>query len=109
MLEEIKKIRNYCKENNINLKIFITPDYYKMYEVYNKNDLKLFNEKLLEITDFYDFSGINHITINEKNYLNFDHFSAYIGDLIVKRIYFQKNFQDFGIYYPKKSRISNIQ
>lgn len=109
MLLELKKIKKYCDKNNINLQIFITPDYYEMYKMYNKKDLQQFKDDLSEIVGFYDFSGINNISTNEGYYVNFDHFNAYVGDMIIKKIYTKNTpisdeISQFGKYHKQKNK-----
>lgn len=106
VLFEMKKIRDYCISNNIDLKVLISPDYIKASESYDKQEFAKFKKELAKIMPFYDFSGENDITTNDEYYMNFDHFSEDVGNLIIDRIYHQdKNtppkIKNFGVYIKK--------
>ena len=70
-------------------------------EALDKNYL-VFLEGLANITDFYNFSGFNNITLDNNNYLDWSHYTAEIGDMIINVIcngvkYPELNSQGFGV------------
>ena len=42
-----------------------------------------FMKRLSEITDYYNFSGLNEITRDQNNYFDPSHFGAEIGDIVL--------------------------
>jgi len=109
IITEMKAIVEYCKNEGIDLRVFLSPDYVKASESYDLAEYEKFKKQLAEIVPYYDFSGKNEITLDEQNYMNFDHFSARTGDLIIDRIYFQdKNkppkIKNFGNYIELKKQ-----
>jgi hypothetical protein len=42
-----------------------------------------FLEGLADITDYYNFSGLNDVTTDTDNYLDSSHYNAYIGDMMI--------------------------
>ena len=39
---------------------------------------------MVRITPFYNFSGLNDITLNYENYLDRAHYKAEVGDMIIR-------------------------
>lgn len=105
-LRLIKEFSNICKENNIKLTIIILPEYYKSYE---KNGLAGYNDykqKLSIIAPYYDFSGVNEMTINDFNFYDYAHFDYNVGCAILDRIFNEDKLsapeiKGFGDYVTK--------
>ncbi len=95
-LRDMREIKKLCDENNIELIVFTNPMYYithvRSLEIGYLNFLK----GLADITDFYNFSGLNEITMNNNNYIDTSHYRAEIGDLIIDVIWNGKKFD--GLY-----------
>lgn len=99
----LKEIIAFCKENDIELTLFIVPEYKKHYLSQNVDKYNYYKKELAKIQDYYDFSGLNEITKNEKNFFDDKHFNFKTGTLIVDRLYNQskdtnpriKNFGDY--------------
>lgn len=107
-LLSIKEIADICKKNNIKLVVFTNPMCEMTYTASLKVGYKTFLKKLSEITDFYNFSGINEITVNPQNYYDSSHYSAYIGDMIIDTVVNKKTDkkllkQGFGMYVTKEN------
>ena len=80
-LEEIKKV---CDKNKIKLIVFTNPLYKTTFlEAINYGYLD-FLKKMVRITPFYNFSGLNDITLNYENYLDRAHYKAEVGDMIIR-------------------------
>lgn len=86
-IQEIADIKSLCEENNIQLVIFTNPMYDCTYRksVEDADYLK-FIEMLSTVTDFYNFSGLNDVTIDQNNYIDTSHYNAFIGDQIIEAI-----------------------
>lgn len=83
-LKDIAAIRDICKENDIELIIFTNPMYEVTYKASVENDYKLFLQKLAQISDYYNFSGINTISVNKDNYIDTSHFKPEVGDIMIR-------------------------
>lgn len=81
MLKEIKRILIKKKSN---YKIIISP-LYDQKEI-NKKDLDKLNH-IFDKSKVYNFSGINEITQNYKNYYESSHYRPNVGDSILNYIY----------------------
>ncbi|MBQ7577704.1 MAG: hypothetical protein IJT21_05510 [Synergistaceae bacterium] len=102
-LNDLREIVNLCRENNIELVIFTNPMHNVTYRA-SVNDKNYFEflEGLAQITDFYNFSSLNNITLNNDNYLETSHYKAEVGDIIINVIcngaqYPELQAQGFGV------------
>jgi len=96
---QIDSIVRFSKRNNINLRIFINPTHYITYLNLNHQQYFKALRKLSKITDFYDFSGLNSVTLNNCYYYETSHFRLNVGDMMISRIFNQPNPKtpdDFG-------------
>lgn len=85
-ISEIKQLKELCLKNNITLKIFTYPVFYKSYLAYNQNKIEIFKSKLAEITDFYDFYQLNDNAFNPMKWQDSMHFSYSMGTNIIQNI-----------------------
>ena len=79
-LEEIRQLKELCDANGIELVIFTNPMHVLTYEKAVENGYRDFLSGLAQVTDFYNFSGINDITTNNDNYLETSHYMPQVGD-----------------------------
>jgi len=84
VIAELKEIIELCDKYKINLKFFINPMHVNLYLRQNTNEFFTFLKALTKITDFYDFSGVNSVTVNNFNYYETVHFRYKIGDEMLK-------------------------
>jgi len=98
VINKISEIINICNEENIELKFFINPIHITTYRKLDLHTHLNFLSKLSQITEFYDFSGINKITTNNFNYYETSHYRPFIGEKIIDIIFDEKNieFPNFG-------------
>lgn len=83
-LEDMASIVEICKENDIELIVFTNPMYEVTYEASAAADYEIFLHELAEITDFYNFSGLNSITLDKENYIDTSHYKPEIGDMMIQ-------------------------
>lgn len=108
-LDLLAEIVSLCKLNNVELKIFTTPIYHRVYDVIVSNGyLNTYNYWKQELSKYemiYDFNYKNIITKNYENYVDASHFKADVGKLIFERMYQQKDveFSEFGIILNSKT------
>ena len=107
-LDAIEEIVNICEDYDITLTIFTNPTYYELFVEGLSQQYITFLKELSAITPFYNFSGFNNITTDEKNYLDISHYNAEIGDLIIKSICYNQTdavllSQGFGVYTTEEN------
>lgn len=81
-IAEIKEIIILCKQNNIKLTLFINPTHATTYKDLDKKDYFRFFKLLAELNSFYDFSGVNQITLDNFNYYETSHYRPIVGEMI---------------------------
>jgi hypothetical protein len=108
-LSEIARISELCKKNNVKLIVFTNPIHISIYQKSVENGYLDFLYKLAEITGYYNFSGINDITIDKHNYYDSSHYSHTVGNMITNTIFNNINIenlssQGFGYYVTMDNR-----
>lgn len=83
----VQRIANLCEEYDINLIVFTNPMYHKTYEESKYYGYAQFLEWLAEPVDYYNFSGINDVTMERNNYYESSHYTEEVGDMIIDRIF----------------------
>ena len=106
VFEEIPEIIDLCEENDINLTIFTNPLYAKTYTQGIENGYLEFLKGLSEITDFYNFSGYNTLTMDTANFYENSHYTRRIGDKMIDVMFYGQTYeglidQGFGVYVEK--------
>lgn len=105
-IQDIDTIKKICDENKIKIIIAINPIHKTTYLANNRELHYDFLKKLSNITDFYDFGGINKVTTNNYFYYEASHYRPIIGKAISKYIQFNQKIDsipDFGVYITKKN------
>lgn len=95
----MKEIVDFCKAKNVNLLVIASPTYKVELDAYKKDDLSNFMVDLAQITDYWNFSGINSINVNVTNFYNNNHFRLNIAEKMLARIFEDKSIKipsDFG-------------
>ncbi len=83
VIQSIAEFTDLCEENGIELVVFTNPMHYtKYYDSWST--YKDFLEKLASVTNFYNFSGLNDITLNHNCYVDTSHYNAETGDLMLE-------------------------
>ncbi len=109
VFDEIREIKELCDEHGIKLTFFTNPIYGYTYMKGIDNGYLVFLEKLADITDYYNFSGFNAITLDEGNYYENSHYDSTVGDRIVDVMFYGKNDEEllkegFGFYVTKDNK-----
>ncbi len=112
-LQFLSEIVQICKKNNIELIVFIVPEYYKIYQQINVNEFSNFKKKIAQITDFYDFTINNPIQKNPEYFYDPYHINNYTSRLIAEKIFTNKRkiippppeLINFGVFVTKNNSI----
>lgn len=123
-LNDFQEIVEICQQNNIELKIFISPSHATQWEAIRTtgkwDTFEQWKRKLVKIVPVWDFSGYSSITTESikdqmNNYADNSHYTPIIGDLVLHRIYnYQTNLipEDFGVLITKdniEEHLTNIR
>lgn len=101
-INTIREIVNLSIKYNFKLIIFINPIHKTTYLDTNFNNFQIFKKELVKFSNYYDFSGLNKITINNYYYYDTSHYRDIIGELIKQRL-FGSDYDDFGVYVSKEN------
>lgn len=85
-IEELKEIIKLCKDNKIDLRLFINPMHHRTYLDLDYEAYFSFLEELVLLAPFYDFSGLNKITLNNYNYYETSHYRPNVGNMIIEDV-----------------------
>jgi hypothetical protein len=85
-IEEIASIKKLCEDHDINLTVFMYPSFYKTYLQFNQYKIEAFKRKLVKVTSFYDFYGLNEISLNEMKWQDSSHFHESVGQFMINKI-----------------------
>lgn len=100
-LNEIDQIKRLCEINHIKLIVFINPIHRTTYLDGDTEQFERFKKGLANITEFYDFSGLNSISVDNYCFYETSHYRYFVGDFIVARIFGDVTVQvpeDFGVF-----------
>ena len=107
-LNDMKGIADFCRENNIELVIFTNPMYCVTHMTAIDTGYLSFLEGLAEISDFWNFSGLNAVTLSNDNYRETSHYKAEVGDMIIDvmcngKAYPELQAQGFGVKVTREN------
>lgn len=101
----VKKIVEYCKKNDINLYVYISPIYvehfYAIKEAGLLDEFEHFKRELVKVTDYLDLSGDNSFTRNKNNYWDSSHLRIENSKIVMAKLFRDPNFKgykDFGVF-----------
>lgn len=119
-MNRFREIVELCEQNNIDLKVFISPSHATQWEAIHTagiwSDFEQWKREIIKITPVWDFSGYNSITteaINKEmnNYWDSSHYTQAVGDLILNKILHHKEKfvpKDFGVWITPQNIESHI-
>lgn len=82
-VEEIDDFCGLCRQYGIEVTVFTNPLYITTYEASIKHGYLDFLLKLSEVTDYYNFSGYNRISMDDSNYFETSHFTPEAAEIIM--------------------------
>ncbi len=92
----LREIVALCKQHDIHLILFTTPHHKSIMDHFAEEDYISFLRDLSEVAAFWNFSGYNSITTDNKNYFDHSHYKPAVSRLIAARI-----FNDTTVIVPK--------
>ena len=107
-LRDIREIKELCDSRGIRLLVWTNPMYRLTYEASLERDYLRFLRELAEVTDYYNFSGLNDLTVDAGNYFDTSHYRAEVGDMILDTVWNGARYdelypQGFGWYVTREN------
>jgi len=103
-VEALKEIKEYCEKHNVNFFAIAAPTHYLEMDAFDREKFTEYWREISRITDFWDFSGYNSISMDSRNFYDVSHYSNYVGELMMARMFDDGSIdvpEDFGIYVTK--------
>lgn len=93
--EDLRRISEFCRDNDIELKIIILPTHTqlqaKVQEYGLAKEYRVYIEDLAELALVYDFNTKNHWTENKNNFEDPRHFKRKLARELIREIWGKKN------------------
>ncbi len=108
-MKSISEIQEIAERNAINITFFINPVHYVSFLNSNMDMYFESLEALAEITGFYDFGGLNEVTLNNFFYFEASHYTSHTSNLITDRLFNRCDTLPVGAFgaYVNKENISD--
>jgi len=108
-IAEIQEMIDLCEEYDINLTIMTNPLYHLTYEKAIENGYLAFLASLADITDYYNYSSISYVTIEDKCYYETSHYTPQVGEWMISAAFEDKidiavKEQGFGMYVTDENK-----
>lgn len=106
VLHDISAIAELCRGEGIELIVFVNPMYYITYEASLKQGFTDFLTGLAQVTDYYNFSGVNDVTTDPECFIDPSHYNAKVGDMMTAAMQERETdgrllSQGFGMYVTR--------
>lgn len=108
-LAALQEIKDLCDQNGIALQVILAPSFIGEMSEQDSSYYLDYLEKIVMITDVWDFSGYNDIDLNPYNFYNDGHFFYEVADLIVDTMAGKQQVADFGVYVTKENMMEHFQ
>ena len=79
-VDALRSIRELCDAHDIELTVFINPIYELTYLTNDLAQFDAFKRELATVVSYYDFSGINHVTVDPYYFYEASHYRPLTGD-----------------------------
>ncbi len=103
ILDSLRRIKKICDKNDTQLQIIVTPSFFTRYKGYDSTYYRDYLSDISRITDFWDFSGYNDITLNPYNFYDRTHFYYEVADLMIDTISGKDSYPGFGIHVSREN------
>lgn len=111
-LDALKQIVDICNENSINLIVFTTPHNHILMDSIDIDAYMQVLEAVGGITEYWDFTGYNAITMDDTNYYETSHYRPQVGQMVAARIFGDPKMvlpNDFGIFVTHENLKSHME
>lgn len=105
-VEALRRMKKYCDERNISFLFITGATYYKEMEKYNIQEVINYWKELVDVTDFWDFTGYTYVSYDARNFYDVMHYRTNIGEMMLGRIFGDSSIavvEDFGHYTTKEN------
>lgn len=108
-LDALQEIKDLCDAKGVEFMLMLAPSFIGEMSEHDSPLYWDYMNKLVMITDYWDFSGYHDIDLNPYNYYNEGHFFFEIADLVVDTITGKDSYEGFGTYVTKENVYEHLQ
>ena len=113
-IQELQKILEVANSKNIKTTIVVNPLNHHRFITFDIDSYGTWMRRMVEVAgQVWDFSGINSITKNDNYYYEDTHFTKQTGDLVLRKVFNNKNGadipEDFGVLVTKENLNAHIK
>ncbi len=94
----LRKIKALCDEHGVTLKVVIGASFIGERDTFECERYYSYLSQIVDITDVWLFDDFNDINLNPYNFVNRNHYSNAVADLMVNTMYGQEHYEGFGVY-----------
>ena len=108
----LKSIVLLCRKQGIRLIAFTNPDHRQTLDSYVVEHYSDALRRLAQVTDFWNFSSYNDVTVDDRNYYEVGHYRTHVGRLVAARIFGDRTVavpRDFGFYVTQSNVEDHLQ
>ena len=104
-VESIKRIKEMCEENNVNVTFVMAPAYYEYVKYFSEESVKKFQRKIAQVTDYWDFT-LSSLCKEPRFFYDETHFRNCMGKMAIAKMagatdtYYP---EDIGEYVTKEN------
>ena len=80
----VARFLELAKANGIEVTVFFNPMHYKTYLTRGYGDYLDFKQRISRITNFYDFTGLNHYTTDNRYWKETSHYTSIVGNQVAQ-------------------------
>ena len=100
-IKALRTIKDMCDEKGVTLKLMIGASFVGEHRSYECDRYYDYLLQIVDIMDVWDFSDFNEVNMNPYNFINTNHYSRAVADLMVNTMYGKDSKDGFGIYLTK--------
>lgn len=112
-MDELTQIIHLLETNRVKYIFFMNPPFKNRFLDVRLDELDRFKRKLVCLTDFWDFTGINSVTTNPYNYYESSHYRPLVGNMMLARMRVDKIVNsvpdDFGALVTQQNIEAHLQ
>jgi len=100
-IASLQEIRRICDEKKVRLILLTMPHNQEMMDIFDAEDYLAFIRELSGVAPFWDFSGYNSITTDNRNYYEWSHYRITVVKYILARMFADPSVdvpEDFGVF-----------
>ncbi|HWR39069.1 MAG TPA: hypothetical protein VN611_06185 [Patescibacteria group bacterium] len=111
-LRTLREIRDLCQARQIRLIVFMSPPNHVTMDSVVFDDYCQLLRGVSEISPFWDFSGYNSVTLNDRNYYEKSHYRPPVAEMLAARIFDDPTTvlpPDFGVWVTETNVEEHLQ